>query len=818
MSASLTKSFADVTRRKSRALLVILGIFIGVCGLTAITLTEDTLVSAFAFTSGYHAIRPDIVLDVDRLDPALLPALAATANVQTVQYQSVYPTQWEVPHAIHPSTLLITSYPDLQHVPLTPFQLTAGRDPGTPGAGEIAMEAGDQSLAPFAVGNLVTVDTPGGPVALRVVGLARTPGANPASSGAALAYMSDAGLAQLVGPTTAGSPGKPAPYRHEIAVKLHATAQARVNDTAAALQRGLASDGITVLNTTLATANLDTGTLAAIEGIFTLLLVLAGVAVTLSGLLILNTITALVAEQTSIIGTMKALGATRGVIVRGYLVTVGLDSLVATLPGLALGLYAGWALSSALAPQIPLALGPFAVAPWVVALGLLAGCGVPLVAALIPLGLGTRITVREAIAAYGVNAGQGAGDGLLARLGAHVGWVSQVTWLGLRDTFRKRWRAALTLVTLTLAAASFLVVQTASASVNATIGAVRANASSDLSVNFNDLTTYAQLRDQLAALPNVAAIERSGGGNVTTAWGILQVSAWEPDTHLYHPHLTSGRWLQPGDTNVILLSDDAARKSGLRAGDTVTVRNNYRAHTQMTLTIIGTVHQTIDVIGWIGAAIVPVNTMYALDGIPAAQAASGTQEIDIAARDNSLAAVNRLAAAVNQIVNPDGSSYDGVGYYNGARGSVDTTHEYVTRRQGDGYLLYILLYAVALIVGVVGVLGLANALVASVLERRREIGLLRALGATGRRVARVFWVEALALSLMAWCGGALVGLPLAYAFVQVFARQVMPVDFSADPLAFAVMLAAVLVIATLASVVPSWRAARQRTVDLLRYE
>lgn len=817
ISASTRKSIADVTRRKGRALLVILGIFIGVCGLTAINLTEDTLVSAFAFTTGYHASRPDIVLVVDRLDPALLPALAATTNVQTVQYQSVYVTQWDVAHAGHPLALAITSFPDPQHIPLTPIQLTAGRYPGV---GEIVMEAGDHNLAPVAIGDTITVDAPhASVVTLRVVGLTRTPGANPASSGAALAYMSDAGLAQLAGTSaSANTPGKPSPYRHEIAVKVHNPAQAHLDNTAAALQRVLAADQITVLETTLPTANLTAGTLAAIEGIFTLLRVLAGVAVALSGLLLLNTITTLVAEQTPIIGTLKAIGGTRGVIMRGYLVTVGIYSLLATLPGLALGLYAGWALAVALAPQIPLELGAFAVALWIVALGLIVGLGVPLVAALIPLWLGTRITVRQAFSAYGVSAGQGAGGGPLARLGARLTWVSQVTWLGVRGTFRKRWRAALTLVTLTLAAASFLVVQTASASVNATIGTVRANASVDMTVNFADLTTYAQISSQLAALPNVADIERSGGGNVTTAWGILQVSAWEPDTQLYHPQLTSGRWLQPGDTNVVLLSDDAARKAGLHAGDTLTVRNNYGAHTQMTLTIIGTVHQTIDVIGWMGAAIVPVNTMYELTGVPADKAATGTQEISIEARERSLAGVNRLAAAVNQVVNPAGSSYDGVGFYDGARGTVDTTHEYVTRRQSDGYLLYVLFYAVALIVGLVGALGLANALVAAVLERRREIGLLRTLGATGRQVGRVFWMEALALGAVAWCCGALVGLPLAYGFVQIFARQAMPVDFSADPLAFGVMLAAVLAIATLASLIPAWRASRLRIADLLRYE
>ena len=72
--------------------------------------------------------------------------------------------------------------------------------------------------------------------------------------------------------------------------------------------------------------------------------------------------------------------------------------------------------------------------------------------------------------------------------------------------------------------------------------------------------------------------------------------------------------------------------------------------------------------------------------------------------------------------------------------SAETQH-----KQQSWFILYALLYAVALIVGAVGVLGLANALTASVLERRREIGMLRAMGASSWRVGQVFWSEGLAL-------------------------------------------------------------------------
>ncbi|MGZ6391279.1 MAG: ABC transporter permease, partial [Ktedonobacterales bacterium] len=464
MNARLRKSLADVTRRKGRTLLVALGIFIGVLGLTGINFTEDTLLRAFAFTSGAYSARPDIDLTVDRLDTALLPTLEGIAHVTTVQYQTRYDTAWQIHASAGQVRMHIVSYPDLGHVAFGTVELTYGHWPGD---GEIAMESGDQSLQAVSIGDTVTVAAGPQNVRLRVVGLARTAGENPASSGEALGYMSDAGLQRLA------ATDRPKAVTHTILIKAQHVADA--HDAAAAAQRVLQAHQITVENVVFPTAPVDAGTLRGIEGVFTLLRVLAVLEVVLSSLLILNTVTSVVTEQTAIIGTMKALGGTRGAIVGNYLVSVALYALLATVPGIGLGLYAGYQLAVYLAARVPVELGQLNVEPWIVAVSLGVGFGAPLLAALPPLWNGTRISVREALAAYGVSVGQGRAPAT-AR-GTGLTWVSQTSRLGLRSMFRKRWRAALTLMTLTLAGASFLVVQTATTSVNNTVGAVRANVS-----------------------------------------------------------------------------------------------------------------------------------------------------------------------------------------------------------------------------------------------------------------------------------------------------------------------------------------------------
>ncbi len=806
MSAGLKKSLADVLRRRGRTLLVVLGIFIGVLGLTVVNFTEDTIFNAFAFS--ISGPQPDIVLVVDHLDASLLPALQAVPGVKALQYRTIFLTQWRVTQAPGTAPLVIVSFPDLQHTALVGFQLTGGRYPTAPN--EIVMDYGDQAIQSFNLGDPVTVETPSGLVQLRVVGLGRTRGENPTSSGRALAYMTDAGLARLAGVSSAGDTAQQGNtlLQHSILVSITSLSQQQAVVTG--LRGILQAHTITVLSTNFPD-HADPATLQAINSVFSLLRILIIVAVVMSGLLILNTIATLIAEQTAIIGTMKAMGGTRGKIMRGYLASVVIYSLLGTLPAVALGIAGGYALASWLTSTIPLDVGPFALTPEVIPLGLAVGFGVPMLAALVPLWNGTRITVREALSGYGVNAGQGAGE-----RGRMPAWLPPMMALGLRGAFRKRWRVALTLVTLTVAGICFLVVQTAVTSVNYTIGDVYGRFNADVMAEI-PLTSLSQVRAQLSGVANIARIERFAIGGSDTPWGHLELWGFDPDTQLYHYQLTGGRWLQPGDTNVVLLSDDAAAKSGLHIGDTLGVSSRGGS---AIWTIIGTVKQPTDNLGGLGSAITTTNTLDKLDGI---QASNGPTPPDLAwrimvqAQDRSPQAVAQLTTDISNTLNVAGPQFTSMGQ------KADTALVYTVaaealRHQQQWYILYDLLYAVALVVGAAGMLGLANALVISVLERRREIGMLRSMGATGWRVAQVFWTEGLALGSIAWLLAALLGLPLAYGFVLLLRQAVVWSDFMVDATAFIVMLAAIVGIATLASITPARRAGRLHIAEILRYE
>ncbi len=133
----------------------------------------------------------------------------------------------------------------------------------------------------------------------------------------------------------------------------------------------------------------------------------------------------------------------------------------------------------------------------------------------------------------------------------------------------------------------------------------------------------------------------------------------------------------------------------------------------------------------------------------------------------------------------------------------------------DRYLtvVEIVLTSVGLIALAVAALGIANATLAAVRERRREIGVLKAIGATDRDVRRMFLVECGALGLAGGVLGAAIGLATAMAVGSVVNRYLVEQGFEAVPVAVPVGILAGIVVgatvlAVIAGVLPAAKAAR----------
>ena len=126
----------------------------------------------------------------------------------------------------------------------------------------------------------------------------------------------------------------------------------------------------------------------------------------------------------------------------------------------------------------------------------------------------------------------------------------------------------------------------------------------------------------------------------------------------------------------------------------------------------------------------------------------------------------------------------------------------------------------AVLLAVVGALGLTGTMGINVLERTREIGVMRAIGASSLAIGRVFVVEALCIGLISWLAGAVLALPVAallsYGVGVLFLQS--PLAFSYSFLGVGIWLALSCGLSVLASLLPAFNAARLSVRDVLSYE
>lgn len=157
--------------------------------------------------------------------------------------------------------------------------------------------------------------------------------------------------------------------------------------------------------------------------------------------------------------------------------------------------------------------------------------------------------------------------------------------------------------------------------------------------------------------------------------------------------------------------------------------------------------------------------------------------------------------------------------FGGGRTSVATSEEVADQINGEVGAQLNIFYGVSAVAGLIALLGMANTLGISVLQRRRELGLLRAVGATRRQISRSVLVESATLAGAAF----ILSLPVGYAVGLAFggnASQFVGWDVSMRPPfgATAAILAMTIGIGTLAALSPARRAGRLQIVDALRVD
>jgi putative ABC transport system permease protein len=697
MNTPWRKAIRDFWHERARTLLVVLAIALGISAFAAVLSSYAILTREL--DQGYLATNPaSAVLRVDSIDDDLVKAILQNPEVsdaeprRTIRGQiKAGPVQWR-----NLVLFVVNDYGNIRVSKLVPE-----RGAWPPATGEILIERDAFQVAQANIGDAVTVKTANGiEQPLAISGSVHDVGqAQARMENMVYGYINVATLVQL------GE--EPTFDQLNILVAQNRFDENHIRRVVADVEQLIKDRGHRVFRVDLPApgkhphADLTGALLLAMSsfGLFVLVL---------SGILVVNLLTAMMASQVRQIGVMKAIGGTRWQIARIYFSQALFLGAAAVIVSVPLGILGSRVLCRYMAKFLNFDINSFAVPAWVYVLVAIIGLAAPLIAAAYPVWSGTAVPVRVALSDFGLSQtmfGATRFDRALARIGG----TFRLVVFAIRNSFRRRTRLVLTLLTLAAAGVFFLSALNIRASLVNTLDRMFAARKFDLTVS-------------LAKAYEVEKIEKA----ISNTPGIKNFETW----------FTSET------TNIA----DAG------------VANN-----------LGLV-------------------------------------LDKSDADSVIA----LRANLDRNLEQQGVR---------ARGSVSKAE---SRFAYDEHLLmiYVFLIVMSVIVGGVGGLGLMTTMSLNVLERRREMGVMRALGATPRIVWLMIVAEGIMIGLLSWTIAALLAWPvskvLGDALVRVMFRSGLAFTF--EPLGLLIWLIVSIVLSAGASFLPAWKASRVTVREALAYE
>lgn len=533
---------------------------------------------------------------------------------------------------------------------------------------------------------------------------------------------------------------------------------------------------------------------------------LGALSVLLSAFLVINTINSMINQQVRQIGVMKAVGARTRQLVVMYMTTILLFGLLSLLVAVPLAAMGAESVLKGISVYLNFRPRPFNIPTATLILQIAVAVLVPLGAGLAPVLRGSRITIREAISSYGLGSGR-FGNSLVDRLVERIRGLPRPLLISLRNTFRRKTRLALTLSALVLAGAIFIAVFNLKASMAIAIDQTLGLLLSDVNIGFNQAYRMDKLEPIARSIPGVTRVEGWGQlfGEVLTADGTTstQVLLFAPpaNTQLVHATVTSGRWLLPEDQNAVVIGNHLQKvRPELKVGDSITINIDGKKSDWV---IVGTYKMA----GNVNPPPVYVNYEYLMHTIGAI---GRVYSIRVLTEQHDLAYQQQVARALEAAYSAAGLQISG----------VQTGVEISQQNTSQTDILVYFLLVMAVLIAVVGGLGLTSTMSINVIERTREIGVMRAIGASNASIQSIVIVEGMVIGILSWIVGAILAVPVGMAVGNVVGVAFLqtPLDFAFALDGFLAWLAMVLVISAVASYLPARNASRLTVREVLAYE
>jgi putative ABC transport system permease protein len=791
------KVYRDLWNNRSRTVLVVLSIAVGVFALGMIVSTQQALtVSLAAQFSDMHPA--DIIL---RTEPMLtddfVTSIRHMRGVDEAEGRRSLPLRISLDGKGETwRDLTLYAIPDYEDQCLLKVREESGNYP--PEKGEVLLERATIAYLGLEPGDEILVKTPQGKkYTLHVTGAAhdlyRIP---PVIEGWVYGYISMDTLRWM---------GQPVGY-NDLYLDASGTTEAEIRALADEAADRIEGEGLPVYQKTLPDQGEHPMNFI-IETMLILLGLIAALAMFLSGLLVVNVISAVIAQQEKQIGIMKAIGARSWQIVGlyfGMVLTLGLAACLLAVPFSKLGADALARFVAELInfdpPKVEYTLSVL-LTQFSVALI------VPLLAAAPSILSGTKVSPAKVLSEYGISQvwrGAGFVDAILNRFPR----FTRDLLFALRNPFRKRGRLILSLITLTFAGAIFMGIVNLQASL--------ADSLSEM-LSFWNYDAWLIVDGHVPAEKMVNIAESVSGAGRAEAWGFSVARYVRPDgsesdnlylmappagTDFLNPPIVEGQGIQAhGEESILVSPGLLANEPTIRLGDSVTIKIEGREQ----------MYHVAGMMQMMGNATIGYMTVMDYDAY--------VRHVREPNRANAVVFIldARDLETQRQVTSTIEKEFDRAGIRVLSNFLIAEEREEI---DGAFAIIIALLMVMTVVLATVGGLGLMGTMSLNVIERTREIGVMRAFGASSRAVFRIVILEGLLIGMMSWILAIGFSLPISTFLAREIGLSFMdypvPASFSiGGVLAWALL---VIIISVFASLFPALRAVRLTVTQVLAYE
>lgn len=789
MNRQFRKLLRDLWLTRGRVAFMILALGVGLSSLGTI-LYMYGLLSREMSRNYLDTMPASATFDIGGagVSTALLDRVRARPEVAAAERRTTLTARWRTDGTGAWNRALLFVIENFEDRPLARLGHEAGAR--TPGPAEVLVERGAMAVLGAQIGDVIQVQAGGGaPIHVTIAGVVHEPALAPAAAEqAAYLYASTDILQRL------GQP--PVLDELRVVVAENPFDAAAVATQVETLTTWLAGQGVALHEIRMPPPGRHPHESQS-QAILLLLVTFAGLTVLLAAVLSASLLSITLARQVREIAVMKTLGATSRHIFIHYGVMLALISGLALVISVPATLYFGRQGIASVATLLNFDIATYAVPSWLHGVQVLTALILPLLTATPAILGASRAPVHQALSRHGASAPRG------RELGGRIRWPdNRLIQAALRNALRVPRRLALTVGLLAVGGGLFVSALSIASAWEAVTEQVFLTRHYDVELALAADAT----RLPLDRLPQVDRVEIWATTPVTPAngsgiplsrtypdggHGSFNLMAVPDDTELVSFKLTAGRWLRPDEEDGIVVNQMAAALLGPdplgRQVDLVAAGKTHRWR------VVGMVEEV------------------------ASPAVAYTTHRVFAARTGESPRVVRLAMTTNRA--PEAT-----------RAAVIDAQEEITRR-GTGIISAIplqllfnamaehvvvlirLLVGLAVLMAIVGLLALGANMNTSVVERTREIGVLRAIGARPGQIRRLILVEGLFVTLLS--------LPLALLFAVPVAALVgrivgelsfrIPLPLEVSWTAMAIWTAAVLPIAAIAALLPT-RMASGRTV------